>query len=423
MTRPYKISGFDIPTADLILPSKQKLEALITDNPNAQKIINAHQEIINLAQAQHENLKGTPPEKRTGFTHTPNANDFSHLQEAIDKYQKLTSNIEGIGPILSPGGNANNKLHNLVPLLGGKDMAAATIYGYTGNDDKADAITQDAKNSGIEIERKDFAYPNPNKMSVIIPCEGDKICLRRANDGDKYGEFFDHILTEVSTNEIGNICVIEYKATKAKPNIVSEFLDKIPLETIVTYTPSANGNLPEKEEQNQKKFIERANILSLNLEEAQEVFKKSYDGNPQNFSDFTNLLPQIRQYCNLGKNDVITITDGPEGCLVIGHNFVVHASAKEVDPQSIENTIGAGDAFAAAFLAEYAKARENGEEINEEFAKKACKAGNNLSAAVIQQQSAQIEQDTILETTQDQTPTRGFMQCLISCCPVSCLTR
>ena len=88
-----------------------------------------------------------------------------------------------------------------------------------------------------------------------------------------------------------------------------------------------------------KRLLGLANIVKLNEEELQLV------------SEMTGLPSRIEAFCREGVSrygwQCACITLGARGCAILAHGDYVEAQAHTVD---VADTIGAGDAFAAAFI-------------------------------------------------------------------------
>jgi fructokinase len=88
-----------------------------------------------------------------------------------------------------------------------------------------------------------------------------------------------------------------------------------------------------------KQLLDKADVVKLNEEELDRVAK------------FTGLPSSIQEFCCEGAArygwKAVAVTRGDRGCAISAHGDYVQAAAPAVE---VVDTVGAGDAFAAAFL-------------------------------------------------------------------------
>lgn len=88
-----------------------------------------------------------------------------------------------------------------------------------------------------------------------------------------------------------------------------------------------------------KELLERADVVKLNEEELQRV------------KEFTGLPDSTESFCRQGSArygwKAIAVTLGSRGCSLLSNNVYVEEEGLPVD---VADTVGAGDAFAAAFM-------------------------------------------------------------------------
>ncbi len=93
--------------------------------------------------------------------------------------------------------------------------------------------------------------------------------------------------------------------------------------------------------------IAQCTMLKLNDEEVEEVSNLLFDTNAAGFTEFWEMLSN--RFSNV---KIVIITLGKEGCQIITKDVDLHIPA---EPCQVKDTIGAGDAFSAAFVNEYLK--------------------------------------------------------------------
>ncbi|MEQ8520469.1 MAG: carbohydrate kinase [Cytophagales bacterium] len=93
--------------------------------------------------------------------------------------------------------------------------------------------------------------------------------------------------------------------------------------------------------------IAQCTMLKLNDEEVEEVSKLLFDTNAAGLTEFWEMLSN--RFSNV---KIMIITLGKEGCRIITKDDDLHIPA---EPCLVKDTIGAGDAFSAAFVNEYLK--------------------------------------------------------------------
>ncbi len=96
--------------------------------------------------------------------------------------------------------------------------------------------------------------------------------------------------------------------------------------------------------------IEHCTILKLNDEEVKVVSSLVFDSESDDLTEFGDLMKN--RFSNIS---IMIVTLGKEGCQIFSKNVELHIPA---EPCQVKDTIGAGDAFSAAFVSEYLKHRD-----------------------------------------------------------------
>ena len=231
---------------------------------------------------------------------------------------------------LSLGGNGGNTAAGIKKL--GIDVS---LYTYLGSDALSNYIASTMQDEGVEviIEKKEG---KTTSLSIILSMGKDRTILSHHNKGNH--SFDSSKITKkpdlIYLTSIGNEWEEAYKnvLVYAKENNIP-----IALSPGSAQMNDLNETLLQS--------IHVAKMLFCNLEEAKKICEK-LSGNT--IDDPKNLLTKITDY----GFELISVTDGENGAYALNdkNKSVYKIEAKQVD---VNEKTGAGDAYAAAFLASY----------------------------------------------------------------------
>ena len=241
---------------------------------------------------------------------------------AIEYSRKL--NVKNVRFV--PGGSGANLAANC-SMLGLKSV----YIGVLGNDFSATICLDDLRKRGVDLSQIVQTDEDSTALSVILrtPWGKDRSILayKGANNllkpSDVKPELFENIKafawTSLTTDDGCQAIDKAIKLTKDQGGKVFA----APSMSIIKNSPSWAKNL-----------ISQSDVVSLNMEEAQE-----FTGEKKKTLMINNLL-------ELGIK-LISITDGPNGSIISDGDIIINSSIFE---GSIEDTTGAGDAFLSGVL-------------------------------------------------------------------------
>ncbi|MHA2008472.1 MAG: carbohydrate kinase family protein [Promethearchaeota archaeon] len=242
---------------------------------------------------------------------------------AIEYSRKL--NVKDVKFV--PGGSGGNIAANC-SMLG----LNATFIGVMGNDFSADICLSDLKKRGVDLSQVIQTDQDCTAVSIILrtPWGKDRSILayKGANNllkpSDVKEELFDNIKafawTSLTTDD--SCRAIEKAITLTKDRGGTVFA--APSMSII------------KNAQNWAKIlISNSDIVSLNMEEAQE------------FTGEKKKTLMIKNFLDMGIK-LISITDGPNGSIISDGKTIINSGVYTVS--KVEDTTGAGDAFLSGIL-------------------------------------------------------------------------
>lgn len=100
--------------------------------------------------------------------------------------------------------------------------------------------------------------------------------------------------------------------------------------------------------ENIMKSLEFANIVKLNLDEVEEIGRLVWGGVKGLEAFLTRLDAEYAP-------KIVIVTDGGNGCYIYELNELKHVAGIEVE---VQDAVGAGDSFSAAFMAKYFKSKD-----------------------------------------------------------------
>jgi sugar/nucleoside kinase (ribokinase family) len=250
-------------------------------------------------------------------------NDEVKKYTAIEYSRKL--NIKNVRFV--PGGSGANIAANC-SMLGLK----SAYIGVMGTDFSADICLSDLKERGVDLSQVIQTDKDCTAVSIILrtPWGKDRSILayKGANNllkpSDVNEEFFNEVKafawTSLTTDESCKAIEKAITITKNKGGTVFA----APSMSIIKNAP-----------QWAKILISNSDVVSLNLEEAQE------------FTGENKKSLMIKIFLDMGVR-LISITDGPNGSIISNGKTMINSGVYTVS--KVEDTTGAGDAFLSGIL-------------------------------------------------------------------------
>jgi len=242
---------------------------------------------------------------------------------AIEYSRKL--NVKDVKFV--PGGSGANIAANC-SMLGLK----SAYVGVVGNDFSADICLSDLRKRGVDLSQVIQTDQDCTALSIILRTQWGKdrsiLAYKGANNllkpSDVKEEFFNNIKafawTSLTTEESCRAIEKAITITKNKGGMV-----------FAAPSMSIIKNAPEWA----KILIANSDVVSLNLEEAQE------------FTGESKKTLMIKTFLDLGIK-LISITDGPNGSIISDGKIIINSGVYSVT--KVEDTTGAGDAFLSGIL-------------------------------------------------------------------------
>ena len=242
---------------------------------------------------------------------------------AIEYSRKL--NVKNVRFV--PGGSGANIAANC-SMLGLK----CAYIGVMGDDFSAEICLTDLKKRGVDLSQVIQSDKDCTALSIILRTQWGKdrsiLAYKGANNllkpSDVKEEFFDNIKafawTSLTTDESCRAIEKAITLTKNRGGMV-----------FAAPSMSIIKNAPEWA----KILISNSDVVSLNLEEAQE------------FTGETKKTLMIKDLLDMGIR-LISITDGPNGSIISDGKIIVNSGVYSVS--KVEDTTGAGDAFLSGIL-------------------------------------------------------------------------
>jgi sugar/nucleoside kinase (ribokinase family) len=249
--------------------------------------------------------------------------DIIKKYTAIEYSRKL--NVKNVRFV--PGGSGANIAANC-SMLGLK----SAFIGVMGNDFSAEICLTDLKNRGVDLSHVIQTDKDTTALSIILKTPWGKdrsiLAYKGANNllkpSDVNEEFFNDIKafawTSLTTDDACKAIEKAISLTKNNGGIVFA----APSMSIIKNAPNWA-----------KILISNSDIVSMNLEEAQE------------FTGENKKTLMIKNFLDLGIK-LISITDGPNGSIISDGKTIINSGVYSVG--KIEDSTGAGDAFLAGIL-------------------------------------------------------------------------
>jgi len=231
---------------------------------------------------------------------------------------------------LSLGGNASNVASGIKKL-----GVSSSLYTYLGSDVLSNYIGQTMQEDGVELIR-DFEEGVTGSLSIILSITDDRTILSHHNQGN-----YSFDKTKIVTKpDLIYLTSIGDEWEEAYRNVVSYALENnIP----IALSP---GSAQMKDLNDV--FIDavhKSKMLFCNLEEAKKICQRL---SGSEIVDPKQLLAKITEF----GFELLSITDGENGSYALTDKDSSTYKIETMKPTGNEKT-GAGDAYAAGFLASY----------------------------------------------------------------------
>lgn len=240
--------------------------------------------------------------------------------------------IEGIDYL---GGGATNVVCHLAKL-----GVESYILSAVGNDNRAAKVINMLDKFGVQTKYLLHLNKPTGIVQVYFSKEGQPNYEIKPGVAYDFIEYKPAVLTEMLSNKWNAI----YFGTVAQRNEVSRLTLNLLLnefKNVVFYDVNLRKNSYTK--QTIESSMKFAAVLKLNNEEVDIISEMYYD---KKF-DLKNFCTEVSSDFRI---KVILITCGNKGCFVYEDGCLVKVSPVKAE---IVDTVGAGDAFSAAFLAKY----------------------------------------------------------------------
>lgn len=249
--------------------------------------------------------------------------DIIKKYTAIEYSRKL--NVKDVR--FAPGGSGANIAANC-SMLGLK----SAYIGVMGNDFSADICLTDLRKRGVDLSQVIQTDKDTTALSIILKTPWGKdrsiLAYKGANNllkpSDIKEELFNNIKafawTSLTTDDACKAIEKAITLTKNKGGMV-----------FAAPSMSIIKNAPEWA----KILISNSDVVSLNLEEAQE------------FTGENKKTLMIKIFLDMGIK-LISITDGPIGSIISDGKIIINSGVYSAG--KVEDTTGAGDAFLAGIL-------------------------------------------------------------------------
>lgn len=423
----YTAVAFDTPTIDYIIPSERVLDGIMKNKSISVDIRTAISTAYEDLNTYLKEIGYQPGDKKDV---SPDYQDklLGLMERANEAFGAIDFSLR------QRGGTGANKLVNFTALSDASGILVGCVSGSTSGNSKY--IIEGLKSHNIHLEQSNFRIKSTRKSLIMTP-KGSHDRAAATFTYNPPAIYKDQVFLLDQAAKADGVFI-----ESALINMIgdNEFQKKDNFYALLDYCKS-NGvdihfSYPTKQNLAQNadymrafdKAAEYANTISVNEKEAvyatgKPDFKGSiylgdnfkFDGNTSSIPDenlknaVETMQSRLKKHPNAanGKPKVVFITVGEAGSFAITADKINFREAKK--NIQVENTIGAGDAFAGSAIAEYVKQTHKKETITLDT-DKMLKSGNNVAAMVIQQTGAQMPKDVILAAAEDKVPTKGILQ-------------
>ncbi len=392
--------AIDTPSLDYVKPRWKMIDFALKNNPeDLKKAEILYDKIVSKIEPGYK-----PGDKYT--TNEATANELRELYKELDKIIQPY----GLG-MKNGGGTGYNKLYNTKALL---DKNVRTVlYGSVGNDPEGEVIRKKMKAEGIELVDNGEVLTHTREVALVTPKDSkDRIGIKfpyqepdSFHDYDKMLEFAkscDYFYLESS--------LIKFLG----PQKFTQFVDELNKSgtNIIYAPPTDKAFFTDKEGkpiwENIKAFRFAANaakIITMNETEAVWFMggrsfndeKISKDSESFKFAE-NNIRRLLKKYTD----KLVLVTLGDQGARIYSGEHMAERAA--IDVPHVVNTVGCGDASAAAAAVRWII--NKGKNVVETL-KIALDESAKLASAVVQQLGAQVPKFLINAVLNGTVPTNG----------------
>jgi sugar/nucleoside kinase (ribokinase family) len=244
--------------------------------------------------------------------------DIIKKYTAIEYSRKL--NVKDVKFV--PGGSGANIAANC-SMLG----LNSAYVGVMGNDFSADICLTDLEKRGVDLSNVIQTDEDCTAISIILRTQWGKdrsiLAYKGANNLLKPSDVKEELFKEIKAFAWTSLKAIEKAINQTKAN-----------GGIVFAAPSMS--IIKNAAEWAKILISKSNIVSLNLEEAQE------------FTGEKKKTLMIKTFLDMGVK-LISITDGPNGSIISDGKTIINSGVYSAGKE-VQDTTGAGDAFLSGIL-------------------------------------------------------------------------
>ncbi|MEK6746094.1 MAG: carbohydrate kinase family protein [Pseudomonadota bacterium] len=326
----------NILTADLVIPD---LIVRVQDSEKLQKLV------------RHYKLEGVSKQALTDEQFA----EFSAVVKEMKAAGKLT---------VEPGGSSANVLVTLSKLLG-KGKLNTKYLGIAGDDEYTEKAKTSFNEAGVELFPDPKTYQNnaPNPQSarsfVLLYEDGRRTIVTHPGNAKSILKPY-HITDDM---------VKDSDVVFVQGSLWQKFDEKFPDKLVTQRWDNKHDKkelwlaLPTHAkfgEENAKKFqwlIPSANLILGNMEELARIYQVSHN-NPEALKKlqqtFNNEQHVLRDN-GYTKGQVAFITLEDQGAAIVTKDKIEFVNTRDIKPEEIINTLGAGDTAFAGFAAGYLK--------------------------------------------------------------------
>jgi sugar/nucleoside kinase (ribokinase family) len=233
-------------------------------------------------------------------------------------------NIEDV--YFTSGGGGTNVAVGL-----SKQGLHVSYCGKMGEDDGGRQVLNELKENKVDTRFVSFSKEKPTNYSVVlsVPEKDRTILVYR-------GASSEHNINDFSLQEVNTRWIYIAPFSISKQKLFFHLLDYAEKEKIKVM---ANPSKEQLEDREVVKYLEKIDILLLNKEEASVL-----TGTPEEETD--KIIEKIKSLTD----KIVVITNGEEEVIAIEGDNIYKENPDKVDAIC---KVGAGDAFASGFLAEF----------------------------------------------------------------------
>lgn len=239
----------------------------------------------------------------------------------VDDLARPGREIGIISATKQPGGSAANTIVGLTRL-----GIKTGFMGVVGNDREGSLLLDDLKREGVDLQGIIKADGPTGTASIFIDCCGERAIYIHPSVNDSFFTTNYDYAKKAKILHLSSFMGIDQ--LRMQISFVKQLQSK---QTKISFSP---GNIYVKLGLNElKPLIERSFVLFLNKEEA-------------NTLTGTSEIEDVVSFLDLGAK-IVAVTLGDRGSYVVTRKKTLYLSPYN---SKINDTIGAGDAFAAGFL-------------------------------------------------------------------------